>query len=449
MRLDQSERDIPQPMAVWDATTGTYIPNVQPAEGADPISITPIDAPPWQPEQDTSPDARHPIVPQQSQPSQEQIRSQYFKNPTPQRQATPQAAPEDSGGGFDVQRALMGLTHGVEGIRAVDSGRAQQAQTKMAQQKHSQELAMGQFSLEEQKKRAALLQQAADPASPVSAKMRDELATGFGIIGQSMPGLKPQLDAMQQRIGNMSATEMLSLQERMGGIFNLARQAAHDKATESMAQRKLDDSAANTAAINADRDANRSRMEREFGEKKAEREDARTERDTAAYGKDVAPIDDALFNADNALEAKKKVSTGKIQNFVHEVRKAVGVPNKDMVELESSAGALGAGIRHAISGGAVTPEEGKYLLKQLAELDQGDAEYDIKLQKIHERLMHAKQRVKTAHPRATGAKESTGAEGIDPDKAAKITLARQALSDPEATPEDKAAAQRILAKYGK
>jgi hypothetical protein len=346
-----------------------------------------------------------PREPLQVPPSPDDIRSRYFagrNGPPPQEQMPQaQAAPQAESKGFDIQRGLMAMLHGADGIRAVDSSRAQKAQTKLAQEKHDFDKQDRGFALEEQKRRAALLRQASDPGSEVSASMREELLMGFGVIGDSMPNLKPTLDAMSQKIGSMSATDMISMQQRMGGIFNMARQAAHDKATEAMAKRKLEDSEANTAALRGQRAQEFAFRKTEADEKRTEREEARDEKDTAAYGKEVAPIDDALFNADDAIEAKKKVSTGKIQNLVHEVRKTVGIPNKDMVELESAAGALGAGIRHAISGGAVTPDEGKYLLKQLNELDQSDAEYEIKLRKIKDRLIRSKNAIKDAHPRAT------------------------------------------------
>lgn len=354
-----------------------------------------------------SPDAR--VVPL----DEEALRGRYYHaRPAnrvplePQPQATgdagvsgpqqPLPAKQDDGPGFDWQRGLAGLVHGVQGIQAVDSSRAQKAQTALAQERDNRAAQMDQIVFDDRKREHAQALALVDPNSPISQQARESYAASLqlaaGVLGNRVPGLGAQLAERMKNIGGMSAAQVAQSQKALEPMLNLARQISHDMATEAMTKRKLNQGDQTIAAL-----------ERERAEKRAEREEARTEKDTAAYGKEVAPIDDALFNADDAIEAKKKVSTGKVQNFVHEVRKALGMPNKDMVALESAAGALGAGIRHAISGGAVTPDEGKYLLKQLAELDQSDSEYDIKLQKIRDRLMRSKKAISDAHPRATQA----------------------------------------------
>ncbi len=269
MRLDQSERDLPGLLEMVRqirlATPGGS-EGLGSAVGAQPDAMPETDetgrpiampgqsvvreVPPgeWQPELEMDDPTRR--RPMQIPADPASIRARQFPGkPVAQPATAPQAAPPkaqasdpdgDGVEGMDVQRALMGLVHGVEGIRAVDSSRAQKAQTKLAQQKQAQEMELGQFTLDEQKKRAAMMQAAADPNSAVSAGMRDEVATGLGIRAQMHPELKPLLDGMAQHLQGMSATDMMSMQGRLKDLFDDARAMAHNRATEEMARAKLD-----------------------------------------------------------------------------------------------------------------------------------------------------------------------------------------------------------------
>lgn len=411
-RLDQWEKDLPLP-AMNVSMPGQYMGGVDPGVADDPESMpAPTD------------ELGRPIAPPNAQVmpiDEEAIRASYYKGRQPQRvplsvptqepprqqSAQPQedAPASGGGGGFDIQRALLGMTSGAAGIQAVDAARAQRARLLLDQMREARQNQLSDMSIAEQQRKLDLSKASLDPASSVSEKARTRFLSQIDGYGRLMPKLKPMLDNLAAGVQNMSAADVAAADEQGLSLVELARKLEHDQAMQAIAADNRELKKEQIKATNDARSESFAFRKDEAEAKRQEREDARTERDVAAYGKEVAPIDDALFNADEALEAKKKVSTGKAQNFFHEVRKAVGIPNKDMVALESAAGALGAGIRHAISGGAVTPDEGKYLLKQLAELDQSDPEYDIKLQKIHARLMRSKKAIQAAHPRATGAQK--------------------------------------------
>jgi len=71
----------------------------------------------------------------------------------------------------------------------------------------------------------------------------------------------------------------------------------------------------------------------------------------------------------------------------------------------------------------------------LAELDMDDQEFETKVQGIRNQIAIKLKEANKKHPMTSSAK---------PQAVDRIALAKEALSDPEASPEDKAAAQRIL-----
>jgi hypothetical protein len=352
----------------------------------------------------------------------------------PQARQQPAPTPPPSNG-YDWRRAVTSLFEGGEGVGRLDQSRMQQDRLEMdkraalLQAAREARLAEGEnFALGEKRVAAQNAAAARDPNSPISQSMRGDAIDQAQAFGRLYPEGKDLADSWIARFRGMSGADIMHAQTSAGKIMDMFRNAAKDEAAMKLAEANM---GLKQRAIAG--------TEQERADRRDEREEARTEKDVAALGKETGPLNEALFNANDALEQKKKVSTGRLQSFIHDIRKAVGIPNKDMVALESAEGALGAGIRHAISGSAISESEGSYLLKQLADLKQSDSEYEIKLNKIKDRLIYAVNEAKKRHPRG-----AAGTQGGTDKKSANIARAKEIIADPKETPEKKAKAEAWL-----
>lgn len=379
----------------------------------------------------------------------------------PEAAPAPKPGPQEASGGFDWQRALTRLTDGREGVASLDSSRTASARLKLDQGRDQRQAAADENSLQEQKRRAELLRSASDPQSETSAKMRDELLTGFSVIGDSMPNLKPMLDKFAGSMQNMSATDMLAMQQRMGGVFNIARQAGHDRASEAKAaldrdlkEQQIEATLADKAAsrgiqyqgMNMRRDEMNDRREERLAAteaKKAEREQSANEKDIAAYEKVAGPIDSNIKTLDAVT--KSDVKTGWLPDKLQKVRQFIGMKDDAWDTEEAALADVENEIRHGLFGGALSPGEKAEFLKAMPDMSMPRAARDAKLQAVMKRMAEKKQQTGAAHPRAVKALgEKTGAEGNDPEKASKVVRAKAILADPNESSAKKEKATKWL-----
>lgn len=355
--------------------------------------------------------------------------AQTVQQPAPQQM--PQAQPAGDDEGFDWKRGLMGLTHGIEGMRTVDAQRAQQAQSKLAQQEHAQQSEMRGFDLDEKRRAAVMARQAADPTSQLSANVREETAASMSAMGEMYPNLKPTISGFLQKLGGMSATEMMSAREQFKGLFDAAQKFQHDRANEALTKEKLglqrEGVAAQWAAANAAREA---------------KEQDKDDKAVVEYGKEANPID---MNTKTLQEVRASdVKTGWLPDKFHKVRQFIGMKDDNWDTAEGALASVSNEIRNGLFGASLTPGEKAEFLKMLPDMSMPRATFDAKMDVVLKRMAEKKKLIDASHPRATRA---LGKNKAAPSNS-KLELARQALTDPEATPEDKAAAKRILAQHG-
>jgi len=403
--------------------------------------------------------------------------------PEPKRAPAPK---QDDSGGYDWKRMLASLFGGTAGVADLDRLRHGQEQLKLQASKQAEDSryrsredsrAQGKYdaAMREQQKREELERSAMDPNSPTSQKMRDEFSTGLDVLGNSMPDQKEALAKLREKVSGMSALEIQSMQGRLGGVFTIAMNAGKAAADRDLKSQTL----AGTTADRKDDNARGWALQREQERhNKAMEGAAATKIDAKVQGnqdklnekvESLGNMDDLL---EQAIEAKKNVDVGPIATPFNKLRQYTPWPNEDFNTLQQSLGSVRNEIKLLKAGKAVTANEEKGLNEELANLEQmqDDPTFESKMRGMKSRIHGYKTRAVNQYQRKgsgetvdrsntarTATKsapsltpgEETGAESIDPQVAEKVTLARQAINDPEASPEDKAAAQKILAKYGK
>lgn len=224
MRLDASEREYDPGAEAWlpDSTVMQNLRRAMPEDNAtEPPEqvfvpgthqITQIPEGPWQPEQDLAEGARHPL---QMPARPEDIRArQYPGKPVPASAEAPQSAPAARSGGdegFDVQRGLMGLVHGLDGIRAVDSSRAQKAQSEIARAREARQAEMDQFQIDDKRRMVQELAQLREPTSPQSVRAQQTVGQLLGFAAEMFkdnPELQAQIGNIAKGLTGMSAYQI-------------------------------------------------------------------------------------------------------------------------------------------------------------------------------------------------------------------------------------------------
>lgn len=438
----------PKKTATFD---GDYIDGLSPS--------SPASNPEMQPDlSDVPMDRRSGMMPQSLRVVRE---PQALPPQQPEAAPAPKPGPQEASGGFDWQRALTRLTDGREGVASLDSSRTASARLKLDQGRDQRQAAADENSLQEQKRRAELLRSASDPQSETSAKMRDELLTGFSVIGDSMPNLKPMLDRFAGSMQNMSATDMIAMQERMGGLFNLARQAAQGRqAADEATQKRLATEEEHTRRAQERAEENARRAEGqaegraiqrmmaqaridEAAQRREERAEHANEKDIAAYEKVAGPIDSNLKTLEGVT--KSDVKTGWLPDKLQKVRQFIGMKDDAWDTEEAALADVENEIRHGLFGGALSPGEKAEFLKAMPDMSMPRAARDAKLQAVMKRMAEKKQQTGAAHPRAVKALgEKTGAEGNDPEKASKVVRAKAILADPNESSAKKEKATKWL-----
>ena len=351
--------------------------------------------------------------PPQAEPIPQPARQPLQARPQP---STPAPQPQAEGG-FDWSRALTALSGG--NVGALDSMRASKAQQALAQKQDARRAESDAYALDEQKRRAEILRSASDPQSDASRKMREEVLTGFEVIGESMPGMKPMLQKFAASMQNMSATDMLAMQERMGGVLNIARQAGHDRANEAKSALDRDLRERQIDATISDRAEDNKRANSEMGfkyaslaeqreqrkaaeaAKREEREQARDEKDVAAYQKVAAPIDSNLKTLGDVVSSD--VKTGWLPDKWAKARQFIGMKDEAWDTEEAALADVENEIRHGLFGGSLTPGEKAEFLKAMPDMSMPRAARDAKLTAVMKRMAERKQQAGAAHPRAVRA----------------------------------------------
>jgi len=381
--------------------------------------------------------------------------------PTQQAQPIAQQAPQPSPPrerGFDFERAVAGLTGRGAGIAALDNSR-------LAAQRQQSDEAIRQQQMQSHQAEQALkqteLRDSVNPQSELSRVAVEEYARTNMARAAILKDQNPKLAAMFEQAAKSSAGKSRmqimqaekSNQQMMGELLKMIdfqakrmqNQESNDIRREGIAA-----SRANAAAMRAIAGDRLAETRNQNAIMNQDRADKRLEREAEAYGKDVAPLNETNELLDEAESVKRNVNTGKISNLVHKGAKFIGVETdkpidiagvrvlnstKDYARLERSIGAVDNQITNLVSGKTITPNEGERLKRELAELDMDDQEFETKVQGIRNRIAIKLKEANKKHPMTSSAK---------PQAVDRIALAKEALSDPEASPEDKAAAQRIL-----
>lgn len=208
-----------------------------------------------------------------------------------------------------------------------------------------------------------------------------------------------------------------------------------------------------------------------------------SERVKAAQAKNQEKLDDEIEKADwakNALlsvaDLKKKVNTGPIAGRVQDALQSVDMSSDDYNKLKGRLSMVSNRIIKELSGSAVTGNEWQRMQDELANILNDDQNFESKLADMIDLTESIKQRAINKYARsAEGApvqpsntarrvtnqapkvvpgerpppntppmRESTGAEGIDPQKAAKVVRAKAIIADPNESPDKKAKAQKWL-----
>ncbi len=401
--------------------------------------------------------------------------------PEPVR-ARPMQEQDDEGGGFDWKRALASLFSGDAGVQTIDKLRAAQKAEKRASAKRAEDSKyraskesrdQGEYDARasERAKQNSAYAAANDPQSPQSQKMRDELSAGLDILGNSMPEQKQALEKLRAKIDGMSALEIQGLQGRLGSVFSLAMNAGKAAAERDIKTQALAGTLDDRKNDNARGWASQSEQERHnraMENAAATKIDAKVQGNQDKLNEKVESLGNLDEQIGKAIEAKRNVDVGPIATPISKLRQYTPWPDKDFDQLQRTLGTVRNEIKLLKSGKAVTPTEEKGLNEEMANLEQlqDDPTFESKLNGMSELIKGYKKRAVNQYQRRSGGEtvdrsntartatksepsltpgESTGAENVDPVKAAQIMRAKQIVSNPGDYPPEKVAkAQKWL-----
>jgi hypothetical protein len=223
------------------------------------------------------------------------------------------------------------------------------------------------------------------------------------------------------------------------------RKIEHDKLTAELRREGIEASKANAMAMRMLAGARFQETKEENKRRQDDRETNRSEKEAEAYGKDIAPLNEAEILAGQAEEMKKKANTGKVANFIQEkIRKPLGFPDKELLDLEAQQGLVNAAIRKAEAGLSLTASERELLRQTTPEQDMDDEEYARKQKGRLDQIRIKKEEIKKKHPKSSG----VGVPG-NLEQKERADKARRALaSDSGASDKAKAGAREYLRSIG-
>ncbi len=373
----------------------------------------------------------------------------------------PEPAPYDGGvarqpggGGFDFERYAAGL-YGPQGIAALDNSR-------LAARRQAQgEIDSG---LDREMKRGELADKQADRALK-NKELRDSLDANSELSRATAESFRTQALGLAQMLGDGPGARLLAqLAGQSNGanalqVRRLADQVerltktqmdlsnANYKREKDLDEKKWketvhNDAMANVKAAQGLTAASLAETRRQNNLKAQERSEIRAEKEAEAYGKDVAPLNEAEAELEEAKRLKgdpdkPKANTGVFAEGIHRVRKFFGLPSLDMLNLEAAQGTINSVVRKLNAGTSLSKGEKDALRQYLPELDMDDDEFSTKLDRMLKTVRGRKEQIDKKHPQTSGGKD------------AKAEKARRAL-DPNsgATPEQRAGAEAYLRSIG-
>jgi len=419
----------------------------------------------------------------QAQPEPEAIRAMYSPAvaterqplPMPEKQAqadtegramnvqlpsTQQAAPSApaSRGDWDFFRAATAFGGG--DVNAYDAAQKERRNRPYVQEQRRLQASDDAQARADRERASASARARLDPLSPESKQAQDDYVNALNQYA-NIPGIPKSIsDQLVESSANASKMSAAHIDRAFPALKDLLGTALKGASVVQNNENKDEDRnlkrMSTTAQIESAKAA-RDLANLRFTESKQEKAAARDEKEAEAYGKDISPLNEKLALLEGVSANKKSVDTGPVMAKLQKVRQWFGIEDKDWDTLEGRLSAVDNEIIKAQAGGNVTAGEAERMRQQLPSMDMNDATFNAKLLTVAEQLRLKKQQVNLKHPRTaqqktfndvTPPKESTGAEGLDPEKAAKAVRARAALSDPNASEKAKAGAKAWLQANG-
>ncbi len=300
--------------------------------------------------------------------------------------------------------------------------------------------------------------------TPESEAMREAIASRFEAqaaqLGHSEWGPMFAKAAANIR-GNKAITGMASL--------DLARQynVAVDDLARDAATRFRKDSLAADQGMDRRRMSESERHNRVMEEIAGQREERAENRDFEAtikgpqekLNKEINDLEVALSQMHELAGLKKGVNTGIVMDKLSKVGEKFDLTSDDRNNLNALAARIFNKETKQLAGAAVSASEWARIAPQIPQASDDDNVFMSKLkrataetQKILGQRRQEYQLRKSGDPvdssktarRSVAADKSTGAEWIDPERAARIVRAKAILADPNESPEKKAKAEKWL-----
>lgn len=354
------------------------------------------------------------------------------------------------GGSFDWQRALAAFGGGPQAASALD-------QNRLAKRKYDEESPLRQTDLQDRlndrKSKRKAMYDSLDPQSDTSKSAASDfdsfLSGAAEDLQEQFPSVSKSLLSQVGSANGKSAAQIQrtqsQLEARLGRIMKLSetnykRQSSEDerKWKRNEADENQDLRRMGIESSNANASAMRRLANARFTEQRDERQRSRDEKEAESYGKDIAPLNEALATLEEAQDLKKNTNTGVVSSFVNEIRKKLGVPDSNMVKLEAAQGTLNAVVRKLQAGTALSPAERQLLRETTPDVNMDDLEYELKQQRMKSTLDKKIGQMKAKHPMTTSVKNTASTDNGKSDRA------RAAIASSNATPEQKRNAQAYL-----
>ncbi len=398
------------------------------------------------------------------QPSAQIASADIAFRPPPAQQ---KPAPEQEGGGFDLQRMLSSLVGGSDGVANLDRSRSAQQASRLAQSKEGRErekhrLEMDIMAPAKKRKLEAetgkLGNETASKAlavasTPESQAMRESIAMRFEAQAAQMGGSDwgPRF---------AKAAENLRKNNSLSGMaaLDLAKQyniTVDDLAKEAAAKFREKDSASDNAraARGMSETERHNRAMEGLGETKI---DAKVQGNQDKLNDKIESLGNMEELLGDASETKKNVDVGPIATPINKLLQYTPWRNKDFNSLQQMTQSVNNEITNLRSGKAVSASEEARLRRELADLEslQDDPTFEDKLSGIKRLIAGYKKRAINQYQRKGGgetvdrsntARESTmQPKSLTPGESSKDT---EAIAWAKANPNDPRA-KKILEMHG-
>lgn len=391
---------------------------------------------------------------------------EQVSQPMPQARAQAPVPATESDSGFDFGRFFAGLGGGNAAVSNLDSMRAGKANQALAQRQEARTEADYRSAQQDKAIAKKMAMARIDPASNESRQAQTDYAEELKSAA-SLPGIpegfKKSLLDMAAASTTMSAARIDSVRPQVTGRLNMMLKAADIKARQDMTSENLDlrrQMAGNQAVATGasiSNLANDNQLAREkFEFDKTKDTNATINVRNQAQEKLNTEINDKTQALENMrkigeLKDKGKINTGFITNaFSKWIGKPFDLNSSSRNEMESLLARTFNRETKELAGSAVSAAEWERIAPQIPQASDDD---DVFRQKLgaaiaigEEILKKRKQQyqlkaggiptdssvtAKNAAADGVAADKSTGAEGIDPQRAERTVKAKAVLASPD------------------